>query len=164
MKHGEYEKKLAQWEAEGYDVSEFRQKWFPRSARPANRMSWRMPAILLSTIFLVTTLVIWQPWQFFNALTPRYSPASSSGNPAGKTGYRLTTHIIPGDGGSIQVSPLPGHDGTYSPGTRVSLEARPSQAYQFSRWSGDTQGVIPSVIVTMSSDMDVTAEFKLVGK
>jgi hypothetical protein len=35
MNRREYEKKLSQWEAEGYDVSELREKWFPaKKSRP----------------------------------------------------------------------------------------------------------------------------------
>ncbi|MGB5925604.1 MAG: hypothetical protein WBH01_05865 [Dehalococcoidia bacterium] len=39
-KRGEYHEKLEQWEAEGYDVSEFKQKWFPEGEGTGKGRAW----------------------------------------------------------------------------------------------------------------------------
>ncbi|MGB5925603.1 MAG: hypothetical protein WBH01_05860 [Dehalococcoidia bacterium] len=44
MKRGEYHEKLKQWEAEGYDVSEFKQKWFPEGNGRGRSRAW-MPRV-----------------------------------------------------------------------------------------------------------------------
>jgi hypothetical protein len=75
------------------------------------------------------------------------------------TSYVLLTHSIPGEGGTVQISPLYDHDGKYSPGARVTLEARNNQGFDFVRWSGDVQGTMPSIVVTMDRDKNINAEF-----
>lgn len=75
----------------------------------------------------------------------------------------LLTHSIPGEGGTIQLSPLYDRDGRYAPGTRVTLEARSNEGFSFVRWSGDVQGPLPFVVVTMDRDKSVTAEFRRNG-
>lgn len=74
--------------------------------------------------------------------------------------YVLIVQDLPSDKGTVQVSPLPDADGRYKAGTRVSLEARPTTGATFVQWSGDAQGTIPSVVVTIDQDTNVVAEFR----
>jgi hypothetical protein len=73
--------------------------------------------------------------------------------------YTLIVNAIPDDMGTIQVSPLPNSDGKYAAGTRLTLEAREVPGAHFVRWSGDAQGTIPVVVLTMDNDKQVIAEF-----
>ncbi|MFC1938542.1 hypothetical protein ACFLWM_00055 [Chloroflexota bacterium] len=73
--------------------------------------------------------------------------------------YRLIDTANPD--GSGQVSLSPSYD-DYSEGTQVGLTATPSAEYEFVSWSGDAQGVIPTVTITMDSDKEVTANFQIV--
>jgi hypothetical protein len=68
--------------------------------------------------------------------------------------YALTATASPPGGG--QVSPSAG---TYDSSSLLSLEATPSVGYEFVSWSGDAQGLSPTVTVTMDSDKEVTANF-----
>jgi hypothetical protein len=71
--------------------------------------------------------------------------------------YDLTAAVSPPGGG--QVSP---DAGSYDSSSQVSLEATPSAGYEFVYWSGDAQGQSPTVIVTMNSDKEVTANFQII--
>jgi len=70
--------------------------------------------------------------------------------------FNLTTQVIGGHG-----SLLPG-DGSYSPGTVVSLTATPDPGYRVKRWTGtDNDGSLdPANSVTVSADRKVTVEFE----
>lgn len=51
-------------------------------------------------------------------------------------GYSLALASNPAAGGSISTSAAPLADGTFPPGTALTLTARPAAGYLFSRWSG----------------------------
>jgi hypothetical protein len=68
--------------------------------------------------------------------------------------YALTAAASPPEGGRVS----PG-SGTYDSGSPVTLTATPSAEYEFVSWSGDTSGVSPTVMITMDSDKEVTANF-----
>jgi len=70
--------------------------------------------------------------------------------------YVLTTSVSPAGGGSV----TPGD--TYDTGSPVALEAVPAPDYEFVSWSGAASGKEPAVIVTMNSDKDVTANFRII--
>ena len=159
MKRSEYERKLEKWEAEGYDVSELREKWFPKA-----KVRRRWLAVTLAIIILVGGLVelnlhiIWP----VSAPTPTPELAPIPAPSPETDSCTVFTHVIPGEGGTIQASPLPNSDGKYPAGTRVTLEARPSKGFHFIRWSGDAQGTMPSIVVTMNWDKSIIAEFEKV--
>jgi len=73
--------------------------------------------------------------------------------------YRLSVTTEPVGGGQVSLSPS--YD-DYSKGTQVSLTASPSAEYEFVSWSGDASGVSPTVTVTMDSDKEVTANFRVI--
>ena len=60
MNTKEYEKKLKEWEAEGYDVSELREKWFPsRRGRGGSRAGIWM-SVVVAVFVVVVGVAIWQ--------------------------------------------------------------------------------------------------------
>ena len=68
--------------------------------------------------------------------------------------YNLKTTIDPAEGGTISPS-----SGSYDSGKSVTLTAIPSENYAFSNWGGDVQGSTSTVVVTMDSDINITASF-----
>lgn len=76
MNRKEYEKKLNKWEAEGYDVSELREKWFP--AKKSHIVRWLLIAI--AAFIVVSVGLTWQVWPAsplatFTAPPPAPEPA-----------------------------------------------------------------------------------------
>lgn len=57
MKRREYEEKLKAWEADGYDVSELREKWFP--AKKSHATTW-LSILTVILIIVIVTIVVWQ--------------------------------------------------------------------------------------------------------
>ncbi len=45
----------------------------------------------------------------------------------------------------------------------VTLTANPANDYEFVRWSGDLMGISSTMIITMTRDMTVTANFDQTG-
>jgi len=73
--------------------------------------------------------------------------------------YRLSVTTEPVGGGWVSLSPS--YD-DYSEGTQVSLTATPAAEYEFVSWSGDVSGESPTVTVTMDSDKEVAANFRII--
>ncbi|MDP7415629.1 MAG: thermonuclease family protein, partial [Dehalococcoidales bacterium] len=83
-----YEARLIQWEAEGYDVSEFREKWLPAKKTKTESRKYYWLAIALTIVVLPAAFFILQVWQEVIPVTvPTPSPA-----PAPET---TTTPIVP---------------------------------------------------------------------
>ena len=53
------EKRIRQWEAEGYDVSELKQKWFPKGAGGRSR-TWIVLSVVVVASVVVIALSMWQ--------------------------------------------------------------------------------------------------------
>ncbi|MCR9288906.1 MAG: S8 family serine peptidase [Bacteroidetes bacterium] len=68
--------------------------------------------------------------------------------------YTLTTNT----NGNGSVSP----GGTYNGGSSVTISATPDAGYQFDGWSGDLSGSTNPITFTISSNMNVTANFSLI--
>lgn len=89
------------------------------------------------------------------AATP---PPSVTGTPAG---YVLT--VTEGEGGSVTVGPAARDDGTYAPGTVVTLSAAADKGYDFSAWEGLPEGATvtagPAATTTTSGTETSTASF-----
>jgi len=69
----------------------------------------------------------------------------------------LTTSVASGEG---TITPS---SGTYAKGEEVTIEADPSDGYQFERWGGDASGSENPTTITMDSNKHVEAYFKEVG-
>ncbi len=67
MNRKEYERKLREWEAQGYDVSELREKWFP--TRKSHVVRWL--SIVVAILLIVAVVAVWQAAQ-----TPAPTPAT----------------------------------------------------------------------------------------
>ena len=50
--------------------------------------------------------------------------------------------------------------GTYAHGTQATLAATPNPEYRFSEWSGDLSSTDNPLTVTVTSDLNLTAEFE----
>ena len=76
--------------------------------------------------------------------------ASYQGCPA----YTLTVNTNPSDGGSVSPS-----SGQHKHGSIISLSANPSSEYVFENWSGDVNGNLNPLNITMLSNKSVIANF-----
>ena len=75
MNRKEYYDKLRKWEAEGYDVSELRQKWFP-AIRGRGGSHLRMWVSVVAAVFIIVAGVfVWQEVQNQPAPIPAPTPA-----------------------------------------------------------------------------------------
>jgi len=140
MKWREYYDKLRQWEAEGYDVSELKQKWFPEGgARGKSRARTVLSAVVVALV-VVGGFFIWQH--------------RSDAPPDDETVATLSTSIVPSVGGSVSPS-----SGTYDLGQEVILTASPASGYRFSHWSGDATGTGATTAITIGQNRHVIANF-----
>ena len=71
--------------------------------------------------------------------------------------YSLTTSVSPFGGGEVNPS-----IGTYDAGSSVVLTATPAGDYEFVYWSGDVSDKSPVITVSMESDKDITANFRVI--
>ncbi|MEE8391152.1 MAG: hypothetical protein V3S14_10200 [Anaerolineae bacterium] len=80
--------------------------------------------------------------------------------------YTLTVVVSPAVGGTVTPNP-PGRVYTeplvYDGGTVVTLTANPASGYEFIRWSGDLTGMSSTMIITMTQDRIIIANFKQSG-
>jgi uncharacterized repeat protein (TIGR02543 family) len=73
--------------------------------------------------------------------------------------YSLTTAVSPTNSGTVSADPAPNCGTLYRHGTNVSLNATPSDGYNFSSWSGITGSSINPVTIQMDGAKSVTANF-----
>jgi hypothetical protein len=73
--------------------------------------------------------------------------------------YTLTIDKSPTVGGSIVVDPLDSFDLIYPENTLVTLTAIAATDYNFISWSGDVSDTDSTIIVTMNSNKNITANF-----
>ena len=73
--------------------------------------------------------------------------------------YSLTVYTAPTGSGSVSVSPS---RTSYYAEERLTLTAQPSVGYAFSGWSGNFTGTANPITITMTQDMEVTANFDLI--
>ena len=74
----------------------------------------------------------------------------------------LTVQHTPSGGGTVEVIPS-SSSGDYTPGTVVTLVARPSVGHVFSKWTGDVAGIADvtqsAVSIAMTGPRSITANF-----
>ena len=70
-----------------------------------------------------------------------------------KLKYRIT---VLAENGSVTMQP---GGGSYLPGTRVVLFASADEGYKFSSWSGDITGIYSPYILTLTDNLEITANF-----
>jgi hypothetical protein len=169
----EYRDKLKKWEAEGYNVSELRQKWFPaKSVIGSNRFSLWI-SVIAAVFVIVVGIVVWQTSQPTPAPAPVSAPSPSQATEPTTTPtptptttpptpeplkiiqYILTTSCNPVGSGSISPS-----GGNYDAGSKVQLNATPDFGYRFSRWSGDITGSNQTTWITVDKATNVIAYFE----
>jgi len=174
MSREDYERKLREWEAQGYDVSELRQKWFPAKKAKGKSHKYRWLAIALSITIVAVGIVIWQPWSGAPEATP--APAAPAPAPTAKptavpapapaptqtptpapVNYSLTTLLNPSnDSGRVSLYP---NGGTYKSDTEVTLTAEPAPCYKFDHWSGTDDDYANPTTLTMNSNKSIVANF-----
>jgi len=71
--------------------------------------------------------------------------------------YTLYVKLEPSGGGNVSREP---NRTVYSAGEKVAVTAAAVDGYTFTGWSGDANGVDPSVTVTMNRDLTLTANFQ----
>jgi len=71
--------------------------------------------------------------------------------------YRLTTSVIPQEGGTVTPS-----SGTYEQGTRVEIIAVPAEGFFFERWEGDVIGDENPVTIAFNGNRRATAVFSII--
>jgi thiol-disulfide isomerase/thioredoxin len=117
-------------------------------------------ASLLACI-IITGLVfagIYTARYFSRDATPGILPPATAITPS-KT-YTLSTNIIPETGGKIDIVPPSSGNGTFDPGSQVTLTAVPDDCYTFSYWGG-VEGSSETVTINMDSNKSITANFRL---
>ena len=175
MNRKEYYDKLRKWEAEGYDVSELREKWFPsRKGKGGSHIGMWLSVV--AVIFIaVAGIVVWQamqrsptsvpairipssaPTTTTPTPTPAPSPASATTPiPAQVAVARYVLSISSNPAGAGNISPS---GGTYDSGTSVTVIATPAFGYRFDRWSGDFSGTSPTITLTINSNKEIVANF-----
>ena len=73
---------------------------------------------------------------------------------AGATGYTLT--VSAQGSGTVTKNPT---NSTYPSGVTVTVTATPDSGWYFANWSGDTNGTINPLNVTMNSNLVITGNF-----
>jgi peptide/nickel transport system substrate-binding protein len=153
---GDYERKLREWEAEGYDVSELREKWFPAKKAKGGGHKGRWFITILAIIFVAAGgIFVWQALPKGNSPQPTKLTETV---PAPVPIYALMVSVNPSEGG--KVSP---DGGSYKSGETVTISAIPSEGYKFSGWSGDVSRTEQAVTITMDSDKKVQANFAVLS-
>ena len=71
--------------------------------------------------------------------------------------YSVTVETTPSDGGTVS----PSLEESYEEGTDIQLLANPSDEYVFTGWSGDMEGSVNPLPLTVSQDFNITANFEL---
>ena len=160
MRRREYERKLEQWEAEGYKVSGLREKFEKWRAAQETRVGskrYKWASIAAVALILVVAVVVWQGWlKAAPELEPATTPTTPTVPVAPTTpGCRLTTSVSPSGGGSVSPD-----GGTYKNGDTITLTALSSSGYEFDHWGGHASGNENPVTITMNSDKHVIAFFK----
>jgi uncharacterized repeat protein (TIGR02543 family) len=74
----------------------------------------------------------------------------------------LQMQVSPTGGGTVAASPQAEADGKYARGTIVTLTANPASGYQFSGWTGTSTSTNLVIQVTLTTDLNITANFALV--
>ena len=75
--------------------------------------------------------------------------------PAEPSKYTLTTQVTPDEGGSVFPS-----TGEYTDGSQVTVQATPSQYFEFLKWGGNGNGSTNNPLsVTINSNITLIAEF-----
>lgn len=72
--------------------------------------------------------------------------------------YTLTVNVIPSGSGSVTVNPL---KSSYAPGDVVTLTAVPGSGNSFASWSGDASGSTNPIVITMTNNKTVNANFTI---
>jgi thiol-disulfide isomerase/thioredoxin len=120
--------------------------------------------VLASTLagIVITGLVfagIYTARFFSQDATPGILPPATAITPS-KT-YTLSTHMVPETGGEITIAPPSSGNGTFDPGSQVTLTAIPGDCYTFSYWDGVTDSS-ETITITMDSNKTITANFRLI--
>jgi hypothetical protein len=69
--------------------------------------------------------------------------------------YILSVSVSPSGAGFISPS-----GGEYESGAQVTLTANPSNGYTFDYWSGSVSGTTSTIVISIDSDVSLTAHFK----
>lgn len=71
--------------------------------------------------------------------------------------YSVSVDVTPSDGGAVS----PSLDASYEEGKEIQLLANPSDDYIFTGWTGDLEGSVNPLPLTVSQDFNITANFEL---
>lgn len=71
--------------------------------------------------------------------------------------YKLSTEVVPVEGGSISLSPS---SASYKSGEEVTLTAIPAENFEFKNWTGGLENTTLSITVVMDEDKSITAIFE----
>lgn len=107
---------------------------------------------LLYTYLVVTTLII----------LSACGDSSTGPDPENEENNDITTYTVsvgvsPTDAGSVS----PSMEGTYEEGKEMQLLANPAEQYVFTGWTGDLEGMVNPLPLTVSQDFNITANFEL---
>ena len=71
--------------------------------------------------------------------------------------YTVSVDVSPTDAGSVS----PSMEATYEEGKEMQLLANPAEEYVFTGWTGDMEGKVNPLPLTVSQDFNITANFEI---
>ena len=143
---------------------------FIKEVAKAERTHWEFPSlrrfvrpVLASTLLCIIIIGlifggIYATRFFSQNAEPGVLPPATAITPS--KSYTLSTNIIPETGGDIRIVPPSSGNGTFDPGSQVTLTAVPNDCHTFSYWDGVADSS-ETVNITMDSNKSVTANFRL---
>ena len=84
-------------------------------------------------------------------------PDTDDAGSNGPTTYTVSVDMSPSDAGTVS----PSKENTYEEGKEIQLLANPGDDYIFTGWTGDMEGKVNPLPLTVSQDFNLTANFEL---
>ena len=84
-------------------------------------------------------------------------PDNDDGGSNEPTTYTVSVDMTPSDAGTVS----PSTEDTYEEGKEIQLLANPGDDYVFTGWTGDMEGEVNPLPLTVSQDFNLTANFEL---
>ena len=109
-----------------------------------------MPAVMITVLALIIT-------GCGSNSTGADSDPDPEPEPQPVTTYDLSVNVTPTGTGVVS----PAAQDSYEEGKQIQLLAHPEDGYVFTGWTGDIQGEVNPLPLTMSQNFDITANFEL---
>jgi uncharacterized repeat protein (TIGR02543 family) len=112
-----------------------------------------MRRLLLISITVLITIILTACGD--SSTGPDTDQNNEENNPA--VTYSVSVDVTPSEGGAVS----PSLDASYEEGKEIQLLANPEDDYVFTGWTGDMEGAVNPLPLTVSQDFSITANFEL---